>query len=130
MDLRKSAWVMLVVMGLLCLVISLSFVIEDLVVYDDAILTEGIVIDLVPKKNSIDQTIYSAKVEFGENKTFVSRIGTHSTYDLGEKVEVYYWANSEKNPRINSFVDRWLIPLILGIAGLILFPLSVANLKK
>ena len=51
-------------------------------------------------------------------------------YSIGEKVKVLYPAGKPEQGQIDSFVERFMIPLVFGGAGLIFGPIGVYVLRK
>ncbi len=57
----------------------------------------------------------------GTTRTFTGSTGSNPpSYDLGERVEVLYRADSPEDARINGFLSLWLLPLIFGGIGLVI----------
>ncbi|MGW6057490.1 DUF3592 domain-containing protein [Streptomyces sp. NPDC055189] len=62
----------------------------------------------------------------GKSRTFEGSTGSNPpAYDLMEKVEVLYRADSPQDARINSFISLWLLPLIFGGIGLVIGGIGV-----
>jgi hypothetical protein len=59
----------------------------------------------------------------GQYLTFRSKTGSKpARHNVGDKVTVYYDATQPEKARVASFVDMWLMPIImLAFAGIILF---------
>ncbi|MEU6243488.1 DUF3592 domain-containing protein [Streptomyces sp. NPDC047024] len=54
----------------------------------------------------------------GEKHTFRDNSGSNPpAYEVGERVEVLYRADSPEDARINGFLSLWLIPVIFGGLG-------------
>jgi hypothetical protein len=72
-----------------------------------------------------------AVVEFtaadGTARRFEDSTGSSPpAYDVGERVEVLYRADSPEDARINGFVSLWLLPLIFGGTGLVITGIGTA----
>lgn len=62
----------------------------------------------------------------GRSRTFRGSTGSNPpAYDLMERVEVLYRADSPEDARINSFFSLWLLPLIFGGIGLLIIGIGV-----
>ncbi|MEV8314620.1 DUF3592 domain-containing protein [Streptomyces sp. NPDC059900] len=62
----------------------------------------------------------------GKSRTFEGSTGSNPpAYDLMERVEVLYRADSPGDARINSFTSMWLLPLIFGGIGLLIGGIGV-----
>ena len=56
----------------------------------------------------------------GKSRTFTSSSGSNPpSYDVGERVEVLYRADSPEDAQINGFASLWLLPLVFGGLGLL-----------
>jgi hypothetical protein len=100
---------------------------------------EGVVVDLIEKRDSDGSSTYSPEVEFqtpdGESHTYVS--GTSSnppSWDRGEKVTLRYDPGNPERVRLDGFMDNWFGPTILGAMGsvfsLLGFGIIVAAVRK
>lgn len=81
---------------------------------------EGTVIDLVYRSSDDGGGTYAPVVEFrdqdGNRQLYRSSSGSNPpSYDRGETVEVIYMPGTPERAMIDSFSDRWMVPLILGI---------------
>ncbi|QNS08012.1 DUF3592 domain-containing protein [Streptomyces xanthii] len=57
----------------------------------------------------------------GRATTFRSSMGSNPpAYDLGERVDVLYRADSPQDAKIDGFVSLWLLPLIFTGVGLLI----------
>ncbi|MEU6678960.1 DUF3592 domain-containing protein [Streptomyces sp. NPDC046853] len=62
----------------------------------------------------------------GKSRTFEDSMGSNPpAYDLMERVEVLYRADSPEDARINSFTSLWLLPLIFSGIGLLIGGIGV-----
>lgn len=100
---------------------------------------EGVVVDLIEKRDSDGSSTYSPEVEFqtpdGESHTYVS--GTSSnppSWDRGEKVTLRYDPGNPERVRLDGFMDNWFGPTILGGLGtvfsLVGFGIIVAAVRR
>ena len=64
--------------------------------------------------------VVSFRTGFGQNVKFTSLSSSYpSSYSVGEKVPVLYLADGSEHPRIRTFHDLWLLPVLLAAFGLI-----------
>ncbi|MFE7316062.1 DUF3592 domain-containing protein [Streptomyces sp. NPDC057555] len=55
----------------------------------------------------------------GTSRTFRGSAGSSPpAYEVGERVEVLYRADSPGDARINGFIQMWVLPLVMGGIGL------------
>ncbi|MFJ5674624.1 DUF3592 domain-containing protein [Streptomyces sp. NPDC093097] len=55
----------------------------------------------------------------GTSRTFRGSAGSSPpAYEVGERVEVLYRADSPGDARINGFIQMWVLPLVMGGLGL------------
>ncbi|MBL7250516.1 DUF3592 domain-containing protein [Alloalcanivorax marinus] len=92
---------------------------------ETAVTTSGVVTDLVPKRDSDGDVLYSPKVHFrdrdGRSVVFVPNMSSRPpAYSVGEGVEVLYAPGDSGDARIRSFFSLWGLSLIAGVVGLIL----------
>ncbi|MEW2401011.1 DUF3592 domain-containing protein [Streptomyces sp. NPDC046862] len=76
------------------------------------------------KKRTDDKPAAYPVVEFtsadGTQRKFRDSTGSNPpSYEVGERVEVLYRADSPDDARINGFASLWLLPLIFGGIGLL-----------
>ncbi|MFN2099529.1 DUF3592 domain-containing protein [Altererythrobacter sp. MF3-039] len=89
----------------------------------DGIRTTGTVIDLDYRDSDEGSGTYAPVVEFTdrEGATRIYRSSSSSNppaYRRGEQVTLYYMPGEPERAMIDSFSDRYLLPLILGVLGL------------
>lgn len=87
--------------------------------------TQGTVIEMIPKRSK-DSTTYSPVVSFttksGQTITYTSSTSSNPpSYDVGEKVEIFYDPANPNDAEINGFFSLWLGVLILGFIGTVFF---------
>ena len=97
---------------------------------DNYVLTHGTVIDF---EKSTDPEgggySYSPIVSF-EDRNGIEHIYNSNNasdppaYEVGEKVELYYNSTDPEDAFINSFIEKWVIGIVLGIVGLVLIPIG------
>ena len=95
---------------------------------------QGTVIDLIEKRSSSSSSssnsrTYSPKVQFttatGENITFTTSSSTYPpSYDIDEKVDVFYTADKPNSAKINGYFDLWGGATILGGIGSVFFAIG------
>lgn len=93
---------------------------------------QGTVIDLIEKRSSSSSSnsrTYSPKVQFttatGENITFTTSSSSYPpSYDIDEKVDVFYMVDKPNSAKINGYFDLWGGATILGILGGIFFAIG------
>ena len=83
---------------------------------------QGEVVDIVSSRSSDDDTTYKPMVEFrdaaGARHIFTATVGSNPPqYSRGEAVEVIYAPDAPDEAMIDGFLERYLLPLILGGLG-------------
>lgn len=91
----------------------------------EGIRTEGTVIDLTYRRNDEGGGSYAPVVEFhdqnGQRQIYRSTSSSNPpAHNRGEKVVLYYLEGTPERAMIDSFTDRWLLPLITGTFAVIL----------
>lgn len=85
-------------------------------------LTEGTVVDFATHQSD-GKTMYSPIVEYTVEGRALQLSSSSSSsspgYDRGERVPVRYSNTTPENARIDSFMENWFGPLILGVLGLL-----------
>ncbi len=91
---------------------------------DEGIRTTGTVIDLEYRSSDDGSGTYAPVVEF-QDREGVRRV-YHSTssssppaYSRGEQVDLYYMPGEPERAMIDSFMDRYFAPLVLGGMGVV-----------
>ncbi|MEI5102809.1 DUF3592 domain-containing protein [Streptomyces sp. PmtG] len=129
-------WLMfsMLTVGTLCLVAGLVFTWVSASFLMDAERVQGKVVALEGRGGGdvgpVDDTAYPV-VEFrsadGAVHTFRDSAGSSPpAYEVGERVEVLYHADSPGDARIKGFLSLWLLPVILGGIGLIFTGIGTA----
>ncbi len=93
----------------------------------DGVKVEGTVIDFETERSTTDgktKTMYKPVVQYttteGQTLTFTTSSSSSSpSYDRGEKVKVLYSKITPERARLDSFMENWFGPLILGFFGVI-----------
>ena len=90
----------------------------------EGIRTEGTVIDLQYRRDDEGGGTYAPVVEFfdrdGQRQVHHSSSSSNPpAYDRGEKVTLYYKEGTPERAMIDSFTDRWMLPMILGIFAVV-----------
>lgn len=93
--------------------------------------TEGTVISMreVPATQDAGET-WTPTIKFkdksGKEHTFESIVSSDPpAYHIGEKVELLYPEGRPEDVFINSFMEKWFTPVMLGIGGLVMFVVSI-----
>ena len=86
----------------------------------EGIRTQGTVIDLEYRRDDEGSGTYAPVVEFydeqGRRQVYYSSSSSNPpAYDRGEKVDLFYKQGTPERAMIDSFSDRWLLPMILGL---------------
>tara|TARA_A100001391_G_scaffold69_2_gene127 strand:+ start:32073 stop:32768 length:696 start_codon:yes stop_codon:yes gene_type:complete len=92
---------------------------------ETAVTVPGVVTELVPKRSSDGDVLYSPKVHFrdrdGGNVVFVPNTSSRPpAYSVGEGVEVVYAPGDSADARIRGFFSLWGVALIASVLGAIL----------
>ena len=67
----------------------------------------------------------------GKEHTFESTVSSDPpAYKIGEKIEVLYPEGKPEDVFINSFTEKWLTPIMLFFAGIVMLPFSVWMMFK
>lgn len=90
-----------------------------------ALKAEGVVIDLIESRssnNSSSSYTYAPKVKFNTDKgqeiTFTTSSSSNPpSYEVDEKVEVFYLREHPNDAKINSYFDLWGGATIVGMIG-------------
>lgn len=85
---------------------------------------EGTVIDLRYQSDDEGSGSYAPTVEFrdenGQRQVYYSSTGSNPpSYDRGEQVEIIYQPGTPERAMIDSFSDRWMLPLIMSVFALV-----------
>ena len=104
------------------------------------ILTEGTVTEIKEQRDSeSDGFIYAPIITFNDNsgkeyKYYSDNFSYPPSYHKGEKVEIYYDSANPNEAFINSFIEKWVIGMVLLILGVVFVPigiwLAVSGFKK
>ena len=93
--------------------------------------TEGVVLRMreVPETQENGIT-YAPVIKFtdraGNEHTFESTVSSDPpAYKVGEKVELLYPEGKPDDVFINSFMEKWLTPILLGIGGIVMFGFAI-----
>lgn len=86
----------------------------------EGIKTQGTVIDLEYRRDDEGAGTYAPVVEFfdrqGQRQVYYSSSSSNPPgYDRGETVDLFYIEGTPERAMIDSFTDRWLLPLVLGL---------------
>jgi len=85
--------------------------------------TTGIVVELttqVTQRSSIFYPVVEFTTVTGEKIRFTSEFGSRpAEHKIGQSVNIRYEAADPQKAEIESTMNRWLVPLILGFIGVI-----------
>lgn len=94
-----------------------------------AVRTDGEVIGFVTSRGSKGGTMYSPQVRYsipapegGPGASYEIRGSVSSSsrsYEIGDRVPVWYQPEHPENGRIDSFMEQWFFPLIFGFFGVV-----------
>lgn len=109
-------------MGLLFVGIAGWIWLEDQAIAENGLRGRGTVIELARSRNSDGDVTYRPIVEFFDsNRTrheFTGQVGSSPpSYSVGEKVEVIYPPGEPGRAIIDSFFDRFFLPMMFGGIG-------------
>jgi len=98
----------------------------------EATITEGTVVDFATSRSDKGKTMYSPVVEYRDlsgTSRQVTGSGSSSSpgYDRGDKVPVRFMPENPEKARIDSFMENWFAPLILGGMGIIFFAIGIGS---
>ncbi|MFJ8032406.1 DUF3592 domain-containing protein [Streptomyces sp. NPDC096032] len=132
---KARRWIIFgtIAFGAVFLVVGLVLAGQSVSLLNDAERARGTVVGLEWRKDhssssrrnrSDDRPAAYPVVEFtpaeGTPTRFRSSTGANPpSYEVGERVEVLYRADSPEDARINGFASLWLLPLVFGGLGLL-----------
>ncbi|MCB9798867.1 DUF3592 domain-containing protein [Candidatus Nomurabacteria bacterium] len=95
--------------------------------------TQGKVVEIVERRDSDGDMMYSPKVAFetptGESIAFVSAVSSNfPLYDVGEGVDVAYQPNNPHKAKLEGSVVNWIVPVIFGLFGSVFLVVGVIGL--
>jgi hypothetical protein len=102
-----------------------------------ATVTEGQVVDYETSQStstsngrSSSKTMYAPVVTYRDQSGTEHRVTSSSStssrsYDIGAKVPVRFMPNNPDEARIDSFMENWFLPVLLGGMGLLFFSLGI-----
>ncbi len=114
------------IVGLPFLVISIFVGVANYKFIHTADRAQGKVVELISSQDSEGSRTYRPKVSFqstnGESHEYISSSGTNPpAHKVGDKVTLYYENSNPDNAKIDSFMDLWFLPAIMGLLGVIFF---------
>ncbi len=82
--------------------------------------TEGTVVDIASHRDSDGDTMYKPVIEFttadGRTLQFTSSVSSSSpSYSRGDAVKLYYAPANPEDARLDSFMEKYFLPLILSV---------------
>ncbi|MDW8396255.1 MAG: DUF3592 domain-containing protein [Anaerolineae bacterium] len=117
----------LAILGLIFIAIGLFVRQQTLDQLSRSVLTEAVVVELVPTRGSEGNTLYAPRFRFtlenGETVYAESATSTNPpAHRVGDVVRIYYERDNPLNVKVDSFADLWLFPTLFiafgGIAAL------------
>jgi len=103
---------------------AVYFLKQKMEFYDHATQAEGVVVDIESIKGN--KTTYYPVISFqaldGKTYTFTPETGTSSAFDFnkGDKLMIKYKEETPQMAKIDSFKERWGLPLALLVAGIVI----------
>ena len=127
----------MIIIGILLLTGSGFTAFQSKKLLDEGIVSKGKVVGFDVKtkkeKNKTSKMYYpivSFQDDEGQSIEFKSNTGSNpKSYNVGEMVEVIYKKGNSENASVNGFTSMWLLPIILGVFGLIIFAIGFAVVK-
>jgi hypothetical protein len=110
--------------GLALIGAGIYFLKGKMAFFNNSLQVEGVVIDIESQAGK--KTMYYPVIAFqtldGNDYTFVPETGTSSSFDYtkGEKVMINYSKENPQMAKIDSFKERWGLPLALLVSGLLI----------
>jgi hypothetical protein len=120
--------------GTVCLVLGIGFFLSTRQFLKAALETQGTIAELEYRRAAGERSgSYYPTFTFrdrNERQITVasSSGGSPPSYSVGQKVTVLYDPRNSHHARIKSFTDLWLLPLILGVLGLVFAVIGYAAL--
>jgi Protein of unknown function (DUF3592) len=108
--------------GLVFLAVALYFFKADQTLAESGARAEGTVIEVVRARDTGGKIMYRPLVEFrtpgGERQEFASDVSASTPgYGRGERVQVLFDPDNPADAKIDSFMERFFIPLIFSLLG-------------
>ncbi len=113
----------LLLVGSVMLLFALKLFYETIVFLRSAVRTVGTCIRLDGARNSDGQATSLPVFEYQTNDGTIYRYtstvaSTPPAYNVGDTATLLYHKRNPRNARINSFIEIWLVQLILAVLGL------------
>ncbi|MEU6661944.1 DUF3592 domain-containing protein [Streptomyces sp. NPDC046821] len=134
----RLATIVLIGVGAVFLIVGLSMAGVSISYLSDAERAPGKVVSLEwrrdyssSRRHGSDGPMAYPVVQFtsadGKLRTFHSSMGSNPpAYDVGERVEMLYRADSPQDAKISGFFSLWLFPVIFGGIGLLVTGIGTA----
>jgi hypothetical protein len=113
------------ILGAILLTIGVLWALNQWRFRSDAVVAEGLVVDVVVDTDAKGSRTYSSVVEFtdnmGERHRYQEGVAVTGSpfFDKGERVPVLYERENPSRAQIDSFSSSWLVPLLFASFGLI-----------
>lgn len=110
--------------GVFCLCLAVFVSHKSYRLLHDGLRAPGTVIDTVISRGSkggnVSYPVVRYTAQDGRSYEFESSSGSEPpAYDVGDAVEVLYWANDPQNGTIKGFFSLWGASLIVGVLGFV-----------
>lgn len=133
----------LMIAGTLCFLLFVIFLYQGILFGLSSNVAEGVITDInvryTPNSNSrvsaSNNYTYTPLVQFtandGQSYTFMSKVGEggRSSFQKGENVKVLYDKNNPKSAVIDSFIQRWLLEIVLFGFALVFIVIGYINMR-
>ncbi len=129
-----GAWFFIVV-GTIAVLFAIGWGVRSFRFQAGANRTTGTVVELREKRDSDNEIIWYPVVEYevdGKKYRIEGGVGSIPSWlpRVGDKVEVLYKADQPADGHLNTFLDRWAIPLLAGRVGSIFAALGIFMVRS
>lgn len=139
MSIFTKASLLFSAIGGVFIIVAIFVTISSFQFLQTATKTQGTVIDLIKNvdtdSDGDSSTTYSPVVSFTtstgqkiEAKTSIS--SNPPSHEIGDSVSIYYSPKDPKTIIVDSFMDKYFLPIVFGVLGLILFSIGGFGLVK
>ena len=122
---RRFVTKLAVVVGPICLVFGLGFLVSTVIFLRRSDPTTGVVVNLIPHRDAEDGSVGYAPVfaftaSDGAPYVVSSNVSSNPAgFAVGDHVPVRYEIHLPQKARIDSFWQMWLMPFVFGTIGLV-----------
>lgn len=112
------------ILGIALSIGGVYFLKEKMEVFNHSTSAEGVVVDI--ESTTGRKTTYHPVISFqaldGHTYTFTMETGTSSAFDFnkGDKLKIKYKEETPQMAKVDSFKERWGLPLALLVAGIVI----------